>query len=435
VEKMKEERERRAVITGVGVVSPLGFGKEENWEALKTGKAGLQNITLFDPTPFPVKNAGEVKNFDLSKYGIDRRILKLTFRSVHLALAAAKMAFNDAGLTVGMVDPPRFGAVIGSGSGGFEDGPGFEDSVEILKNSWNENKFNVHRFGELLEGGIYPLFLIKTLPNNAFFYISSLYKIQGENNNIISPFTGGSQAIGDAARIIQRGDAEVMLAGGYDTLIFPGVIFSYHSLNLLSTRGGAQGVFSPFDLQRDGFVLGEGAGIVILEEYSHALKRNAKIYAEVTGYRNTTSAYHLYQPCPQGSGIIAAARGALEEAGIHAQDIDYINADGIATVQSDRAETMAYKEVLGDDAHRIPISSTKSMTGHLGAASGAVELIYCILTMEHGLIPPTINYHNFDPECDLDYVPNQARPKEVNVALSINQGFSGQTTALIIQRP
>ena len=431
---MKEKRTKRAVITGVGVVSPLGFGKEENWEALKAGKSGLQNITLFDPSPFPVKSAGEVRNFDLSQYGIDRRILKLTFRSVHLALAAAKMAFNDAGLTVGMVDPPRFGAVIGSGSGGFEDGPGFEDSVEILKNSWNENTFNVHRFGELLEGGIYPLFLIKTLPNNAFFYISSLYKIQGENNNIISPFTGGSQAIGDAARIIQRGDAEVMLAGGYDTLIFPGVIFSYHSLNLLSTRGG-KGIFSPFDLQRDGFVLGEGAGIVILEEYSHALKRNAKIYAEVTGYRNTTSAYHLYLPCPQGSGIIAAVGSALQEAGIHAQDIDYINADGIATVESDRAETVAYKAVLGDDARRIPLSSTKSMTGHLGAASGAVELIYCMLSMEHSMIPPTINYQTVDPECDLDYVPNQARAKEVNIALSVNQGLSGQTTALIIQRP
>ncbi|MCX5885166.1 MAG: beta-ketoacyl-[acyl-carrier-protein] synthase family protein [Proteobacteria bacterium] len=434
---MKEKKTKRAVITGVGVVSPLGFGKEENWEALKAGKSGLSNITLFDPAPFPVKSAGEVRNFDLSQYGIDRRILKLTFRNVHLALAAAKMAFTDAGLTIGMVDPPRFGAVIGSGNGGFEDGPGFEDSVEILKKSWNENheKFDVHRFGDFLEGGIYPLFLIKTLPNNAFFYISSLYKIQGENNNLISPFTGGSQAIGDAARSIQRGDAEVMMAGGYDTLIFPGTIFSYHSLNLLSTRGGAQGIFSPFDLKRDGFLLGEGAGMVIIEEYSHAVKRNARIYAEVTGYRNTTTAYHLYQPCPHGSGIITAVESALQEAGIHAHDIDYINADGIATVESDRAETKAYKAVLGDDARRIPLSSTKSMTGHLGAASGAVELIYCILSMEHGMIPPTINYQTVDPECDLDYVPNQARAKEVNIALSVNQGLSGQTTALIIQRP
>jgi len=225
------------------------------------------------------------------------------------------------------------------------------------------------------------------------------------------------------------------MAGGYDTLIFPGTIFSYHSLNLLSTRGGAQGIFSPFDLKRDGFLLGEGAGMVIIEEYSHAVKRNAKIYAEVTGYRNTTTAYHLYQPCPHGSGIITAVESALQEAGIHAHDIDYINADGIATVESDRAETRAYKEVLGDDARRIPLSSTKSMTSHLGAASGAVELIYCMLSMEHGMIPPTINYQTVDPECDLDYVPNQARAKEVNIALSVNQGLSGQTTALIIQRP
>jgi 3-oxoacyl-[acyl-carrier-protein] synthase II len=433
---MREEREKRAVITGLGVISPLGIGKEGNWEALKMGRSGVNKITLFDPTPFPVKNGGEVKNFLPSTYGIDRKILKLTFRNVHLALAAAKMAFYDAGLTVGMVDPPRFGAVIGSGGGGFEDGPGFEDSVEIIKKSWDENKeqFDIRRFGSLLEGGIHPLFLIKTLPNNAFFYISSLYQIQGENNNIIGPFTGGSQAIGDAVRAIQRGDAEVMMAGGYDSLIFSSNIFSYHSLNLLSTRGDISGICSPFDRQRDGFVLGEGAGMVIIEEHSHALKRNAKIYAEVTGYGNTTTAYHLYQPCPQGSGIIAAVRAALKEAGIRANEIDYINADGIATVESDRAETLAYKGLLGDHAYQTPISSTKSMTGHLGTASGAVELIYCILAMENGMIPPTINYQNFDPECDLDYVPNQPREEEIKVALSVNQGFGGQTTALIVQR-
>jgi 3-oxoacyl-[acyl-carrier-protein] synthase II len=433
---MKEESKRRAVITGLGVISPLGTGKEENWEALMMGRSGVGKITLFDPTPFPVKNAGEIKSFDPSEHGIDRRILKLTFRNVRLALAAAKMAFNDAGLTVGMVDPARFGAVIGSGGGGYEDGPGFEDSAEILKNSWDERyaQFDIHRFGSLLEGEIYPLFLIKTLPNNAFFYISSLYRIRGENNNIVSSFTGGSQAIGDAARAIQRGDADVMMAGGYDSMVFPSTIFSYHCLNLLSTRGEGYGILSPFDLERDGFVLGEGAGMLIIEEHSHALSRNARIYAEVIGYGNTTSAYHLYHPCPQGSGITAAVKGALKEAGLRGNEIDYINADGIATVESDRAETLAYKEVLGDHSYHTPISSTKSMTGHLGTASGAAELIYCIMAMESGLIPPTINYQNFDPECDLDYVPNQARRKEVKVALSVNQGFAGQTTALIVQR-
>jgi 3-oxoacyl-[acyl-carrier-protein] synthase II len=434
---MREGSKRRAVITGLGVISPLGAGKEENWEALKMGRSGLSTITLFDPTPFPVKNAGGVKNFSPSAFGIDRRIVKLTFRNVHLALTAAKMAFSDAGLTLGLVDPSRFGTVVGSGGGGYEDGPGFEDSAEILKKSWDENneQFDVHRFGNFLEGGIYPLFLIKTLPNNAFFYISSLYQIKGENNNIISPFAGGSQAIGDAVRIIQRGDADLMMAGGYDSLIFPSTIFSYHCLNLLSTRGDAHGIVSPFDLQRDGFLLGEGAGMLIIEELSHALKRKAKIYAEVIGYSNTTSAYHLYRPCPHGSGIIAAVKSALKEAEISSNEIDYINADGIATVESDRAETLAYKESLGNYSHSIPISSTKSMTGHLGTAAGAVELIYCILAMENGLIPPTINYQNFDPECDLDYVPNQPRKKEITIALSINQGFCGQTTVLIARRP
>lgn len=431
---MRLGNRRRVVVTGLGVVTPLGIGKEENWKALSEGESGIKDITRFDPTPFPIKKAGEVKDLDLLKYGIDKKIQKLTFRNVHLALAAAKMAYYDAGLTEGMVDPIRFGAVIASGNSGFEDGPGFEDSIEILKNSWIDSKFDVKRFGELLEGGIYPLFLIKTLPNNAFFYISLIYKIQGENDNIISPFIGGSQAIVDAVKVIEMGDAEVMLAGGYDTLIFPSFIFSFFNLNLLSTSRKGQEVLSPFDLKRNGFILGEGAGIVILEEYSHALKRNAKIYAEVIGYHNTTSAYHLYHPCPRGSGIMEAVKGALEKAGIAPHQIDYINADGVATKASDYAETIAYKKILGDYVYNIPISSTKSMTGHLGAASGAVELIFCILSMEYGLIPPTINYQNPDPECDLDYVPNYARAKKVEVALSVNQGFSGQTTALIIQR-
>jgi 3-oxoacyl-(acyl-carrier-protein) synthase len=428
--------ERRAVITGLGMVTPLGIGKEENWSNLISGKSGIGKISRFDTKDLSVNTAGEVKDFKASHFVKDRRAIKLSFHSVHLAIAAAQLAVDDAGLKVGDVNPTRFGCFIGSGGGGYEDGPGFPDLLEPLQKSWSEEKkkFDPIKFGTNGIASTYPLFLLKTLPNNAFYYISLLYNIQGENDNIIASFTGGSQAIGDAARAIIRGATDITITGGYDSLLLPAILFSFNNLELLSKNPNPIEACRPFDAKRDGMVLSEGAGMVIIEEMSHAQERGASIYAEILGYGSSSSAHHLYQPCPSGSGISIALKKGLNEAEIEPSAIDYMNAEGIGTTPSDRAETCAIKNVFGSHAYQIPVSSTKSMMGHLGTGAGAVELIVCVLAMQDNILPPTINYETPDPSCDLDYIPNKARNKEINTALSINQGLGGQCTCLVIGR-
>ncbi len=434
--KKGKNMERRAVITGLGMVTPLGIGKDENWQNLISGKAGIETITSFEPKDFPITIAGEVKNFKASHFIKDRKAVKLSFHSVHLAIVAAQLAMEDAGVKSEEVNPARFGCFIGSGGGGYEDGPGVTDLVEPIKKSWSKEKekFDVRKFGTDGIASAYPLFLLKTLPNNAFYYISLFHNIQGENDNIIASFTGGSQAIGDAARAIRRGATDIAIAGGYDSLLLPATLFSFNNLNLLSKNSNPRVACRPFDAKRDGMVLGEGAGMVIIEDMHHAQERGAPIYAELTGYSNSSSAYHLYQPCPSGSGISIALRKGLNNASVEPPAIDYINTDGISGILSDRAETRAIKDVFGSHAYRVPVSSTKSMMGHLGTGASAVELIICTLALQQNILPPTVNYEIPDPACDLDYIPNQARSREIHTALSINQGLGGQCTCLIIKK-
>ena len=428
--------ERRAVITGLGMVSPLGIGKEENLQNLIQGKSGIEQIENFNAEELPITIGGGVKNFKANHFIKDRKAIKLSFHSVHLAIAAAQLAMEDARVNVEEVNPSRFGCFIGSGGGGYDDGPGFGDLNEPLLKSWSEEKkkFDPVKFGANGIARTYPLFLLKTLPNNAFYYISLINNIQGENDNIIASFTGGSQAIGDAARAIRRGATDIAIAGGYDSLLLPGTLFSFAALNLLSENPNPTEACRPFDAKRDGMVLSEGAGMMIIEELSHAQRRGASIYAEIIGYSNSSSAYHLFKPCPAGSGISTALKKSLDDAGMEPLAIDYINADGISTTISDRAETLAIKNVFGSHAYQIPISSTKSMMGHLGTGAGAVELIICTLAMQENIIPPTINYETTDPDCDLDYVPIQSRAQEIHTALSINQGLGGHCTCLIIKK-
>ena len=430
----RKDVERKAVITGLGMITPLGIGKEENWQNLVSGKSGIEAISRFDPKDLSVAVAGEVKNFKARQFIKDRKALKLSLHSVHLAIVAAQLAVDDAKLKVEEVEPTRFGCFIGSGGGGFEDGPGFPDLMDPLQKAWSEEKknFDPVKYGTDSIPSTYPLFLLKTLPNNGFYYISLHYNIQGENDNIIASFTGGSQAIGDAVRVIKRGAADIAIAGGYDSLLLPATLFGFNKLNLLSKNLNPADACRPFDAKRDGMVLSEGAGMVVVEEMSRARKRGAPIYAEVLGYSNSSSAHHLYEPCPQGSGIRIALEKSLKDAAMKPSEIDYINADGISSVSSDRAETLAIKNVFGSHAHQIPVSSSKSMMGHIGTGAGAVELIICALAMQENTLPPTINYQTPDPECDLDYIPNQARQKEISSALSINQGVGGQCTCLII---
>ncbi len=428
--------ERKAVITGVGIVSPLGIGKEENWKKLIAGQSGIKQLTRFDPKELQVTLAGEITNFKARDFIKDRKAIKLSQPMVHLAIAASQLAVEDAGVKSEEVDPSRFGAFIGSGGGGFEEGPGFPDLVEPLVQAWSDEKkkFDPVKFGTDSISRTYPLFLLKTLPNNAFYYISLMHNIQGENDNIIASFTGGAQAIGDAARAISRGTTDIAIAGGYDSLLLPATIFGFNKLNLLSKNPNPEEACRPFDAKRDGMVLSEGAGMVIVEELSHAQKRGAPIYAEVVGYASSSSAHHLYQPSPSGQGISIALEKCLHDASLDPSAIDYINADGIGTPLSDKAETLAIKKVFGSHARQIPVSSTKSMMGHLGTAAGGVEPIICALALKENIIPPTINYETPDPDCDLDYVPNQAREKTMSTVLSINQGLGGQCTCLILEK-
>jgi 3-oxoacyl-[acyl-carrier-protein] synthase II len=424
------------VITGMGVVSPVGIGTQENWNSLIAGASGIGPVTIIPAEHLPVKLAGEVKDFNPKQFIADRKTVRLTFRNVHLALAAAKLAFEDSGLQKGQVPPERLGGIIGSGGGGFDDGPGFEDLSEPILKSWNEEKktFDSALFGEVGVPISYPLFLLKALPNNAFYYISLEYNIQGENDNIVSSYTGGAQAIGDAFRAVRRGLADVIIAGGYDSLLTPNTIFSLDSFGLLAKQDDPC-ASRPFDRNRTGMVAGEGAGFVIVEELEHARSRGATIYAEIVGYGNASSAYHMYKPDPAGKGIINAVSKALREANLAPAEIDWICADGTGTPESDRAEALALRSVFQDDAAGIPVSATKSMTGHMGSGAGAAESIYAIMAMRTGMLPPTINYEAGDEDCGLAIVAGAAQQRRVDIALNINQGIGGQTTALIFKKP
>ncbi len=411
------KKSQRVVVTGVGMVSPLHPTTEGTWEGLITGKNGAGPITRFDTEKFSVRIAAEVKNFDPLQY-IERKDLKKMDLFIQYAIAACEQAVAMADLKITPGNADRVGVLVGSGIGGF---PMIEQQHKIL-----------------LEKGprrITPFFIPAVIVNLAAGMIAIRTGAKGPNSATCTACSTGAHAIGDAYRIIQRGEADVMIAGGAEATITPLAVAGFAAMRALSTRNDEPEKASrPFDAQRDGFLMGEGSGIVILESLEHALSRGANILAEIVGYGMSGDAYHMTAPDPEGDGAVRVMKCALESSGLKPEDIDYINAHGTSTPFNDKIETLAIKKVFGDHAYKIPVSSTKSMTGHLLGAAGGLESAICVLTLANQIIPPTINYEVPDPECDLDYVPNRARRTEVRTAMTNSFGFGGTNACLIFKR-
>ncbi len=413
----KSVNERRVVITGIGLVSPLGIGKEINWEALSKGKSGISLISRFDVSRHSSKIAGQIKDFDPLDF-IEKKELRKMDPFIRYAVAAAHLAVQDSGIDSAALEGDRCGVYVGSGIGGI-------GSIE-----------ETHK--TLLEKGpdrVTPFFLVSSIINEAAGQISIKYRSRGPNSAPATACTTGTHAIGDSFRIIARGDADIMLAGGSEAPITPLGLAGFCAMRALSLRNDEPEKASrPFDAKRDGFVIGEGAGILILEELGAALKRGAEIYAEIVGYGMSGDAYHVTAPSLDGEGASLAMKMALNDAGLDPKEINYINAHGTSTPYNDKTETLAVKRVFGDHAYKIGVNSTKSMIGHLLGAAGGVEAGYTALCLKHQVMPPTINYEYPDPECDLDYVPNKARRTEVRYALSNSFGFGGTNGTLLIKR-
>lgn len=408
---------KRVVITGVGMITPLGIGVEESWKGLVDGNPGIRRITQFDASAFPTQIAGEVQNFNPEDY-IELKEIKKMDRFIHFALAAAEMAVKDAGFSVTGQNADRVGVIVGSGIGGLH-------AIE-------------HYHSVLLEKGprkITPFFIPMLVVNLAAGQISIRFGAKGPNSAVATACATGSHAIGDAFKIIQRGDADAVIAGGTEAVITPLGIGGFNAMKALSTRNDAPEKASrPFDIARDGFVMGEGAGIVILESFENAMDRGAKIYAEIVGYGMTADAYHITAPAPGGEGAARCMAMALNDGGVSASEVGYINAHGTSTKFGDELETSAIKTVFGDHAYKLTVSSTKSMIGHLLGAAGGVEGVISILAVHHDIVPPTINLDNPDPECDLDYVPHQARRMTVDYALTNSFGFGGTNACLLFKK-
>ncbi|MEI8372280.1 MAG: beta-ketoacyl-ACP synthase II [Planctomycetota bacterium] len=423
---------RRVVITGIGMVTPLGADREGIWKRLLAGESGVGYTTLFDAANFPTKISAEVRNWDLSDVGENPQDWKHQGRHTHFAIGAAKKAVEDAGLKNTRIDPTRFGVYTGSGEGQQD----FDRFTEMMVAGLNGGPtLDIARFTrkglELLD----PISELEQEPNMSAGHLASLFNAQGPNVNCLTACAASSQAIGEAVEIIRRGEADIMLSGGTHTMIHPFGVTGFNLLTALSTRNDEPTRASrPFDRDRDGFVLGEGAGMIVLEDLQSAKARGAYIHGEMVGYGSTADAFRITDAHPEGRGAISCIRMAMADAGLGVNDIDYINAHGTSTTVNDKVESLAIKQVFGDQAYKIPVSSTKSMMGHLIAAAGATELIYCLLAIRDNLLPPTINYEVPDPDCDLDYIPNKAREKRCDVALSNSFGFGGQNIALICKR-
>ena len=407
----------RVVITGLGAVTPVGNTTEEFWASLTQGKSGIGPITRFDSTGFPTRIAGEVKGFDALKY-VDKKDDRKLDLYLKYALACAVMAVEDAGLDPGKEDGNRFGVLVGSGIGGIST---LLDSHKVLLDKGPDR--------------VSPFFIPMLIINMASGLISMRFGARGPNSSVVTACATGNHAIGDAMRVIQRGEADVMIAGGAEAIIIPLTIAGFCQMKAMSTRNEEPTKASrPFDGERDGFVCGEGGGLVVLESLEHARRRDARIYSEVVGYGMTGDAHHMTAPDPEGDGAARAMASALRDGGLEPSAVGYINAHGTSTPYNDKFETIAIKRVFGEHAKRLPVSSTKSMTGHLLGAAGGIEAIATTLALHHGILPPTINYEKPDPECDLDYVPNQARKQDVDVALSNAFGFGGTNATLAFRK-
>lgn len=408
---------KRVVITGLGMVTPLGIKTEEVWNNLLNGKSGIAPVTRFDVTNYPTKIAGEVKNFNPNDY-MDRKDARRMDRFTQFAIAAAKIAHQDSGLEIDKSNADRIGVVLGSGVGGIST---LEEQHSILLNKGPSR--------------VSPFFVPMLIANMAAGQISIFLGVRGPNLTTVTACASGTHAIGDAFKIIQYGQADLVFAGGAEAAVSPLAFAGFCSMKAMSTNNdNPQKASRPFDKNRDGFVMGEGAGIIVLEELEHALGRKAKIYAEVLGYGMSADAYHIAAPAPNGEGAKLSMANALTDANIAPEQMDYINAHGTSTELNDLYETIAIKNLFGEHAYNLVISSTKSMTGHLLGAAGAIELVFTALALQKGQIPPTINLNNPDPDCDLDYVPNQAREMEIKTAISNSFGFGGNNASVILQK-
>ena len=415
----------RVVVTGLGALTPVGNTVEEFWAALTQGRSGVGPITKFDAevkTPsgefqFPTRIAGEVRNFDELKY-VDKKEARRLDPYLKYAMACAVMAVEDSGLDTGKIESTRFGTLIGSGIGGI---------TTLLEN---------HR--TILDKGpdrVSPFFVPMLIINMASGLVSMRFNAKGPNSSVVTACATGNHAIGDAFKLIQRGAADAMIAGGAEAIIVPLTIAGFCAMKAMSTRNDEpQKASRPFDAGRDGFVCGEGGGVLVLESLEHARRRDARIYAEIIGYGMTGDAHHMTAPDPEGDGAARAMSSALADAGIAPGEVGYINAHGTSTPYNDKFETLAIKRVFGEHARKVAVSSTKSMTGHLLGAAGGIEAIASVLALHHGILPPTINYETPDPECDLDYVPNQARKQDVELALSNAFGFGGTNATLVFRK-
>ncbi len=410
-------QERRVVVTGLGAVTPVGIGKDAFWEALKAGKNGVSMITRFDTAAFDARFAGEIKDFDPSLY-LDKKEARRLVKFIQYPIAAAQMALKDAGLVINEENAPSIGVVIGSGIGGIQF---LEDQAHLLREKGPSRTS--------------PFMVPLMINDMAAGMVSINTGAKGPNSCTTTACASGTNSIGDAFEIIKRGDADAMIAGGTEASITPLGIAGFCAAQALSTRNDAPEKASrPFDAQRDGFVMGEGAGIVILEELEYAKKRGATIYAEVAGYGMSGDAFHMTAPHEKGDGAIRAIKAALKDAQMSASQIDYINAHGTSTLLNDKLETLAIKTVFGEHAKKVAISSTKSMIGHLLGAAGAVEFVASCLSIKDSFVHPTINYEFPDPDCDLDYVPNVGREMTVNAIMSNSFGFGGHNAILIAKK-
>ena len=413
---MQDRPVRRVVITGLGLVTPLGTGVDKTWKALCAGESGIGRITRFDPTGYDAQIAGEVKDFDPAQF-IEKKEIKKMDTFIHYAVGASQLAVDDAGLKVSPEEATRVGVYIGSGIGGLGS---IEHYHDVLK--------------EKGPGRVSPFFIPMTIINLASGQVAIRVGAKGPNSCAVTACATGNHCIGDAYRLIKRDDADVMIAGGAEAAITPLGVAGFASAKALSFRNTEPAKASrPFDKDRDGFVLGEGAGVVVLEELEHARARGARIYAEVIGYAMNSDAYHITAPPEEGEGAVRCMEMAIKDAGVAKTDIGYINAHGTSTM-ADAIETKAIKHVFGEQAYKIPVSSTKSMTGHLLGAAGGIEAVFSILALHHGILPPTINLDHADPACDLDYVPNKARATKTQVVLSNSFGFGGVNACLLFRR-
>jgi len=409
--------EKRVVITGLGAVTPIGIGKDEFWQALLAGVSGVGKITRFDASEYTTQIAGEVKNFDPTLY-IEKKEAKRMDRCTQFAVAASKMAFEDSGIDLETEDRARIGTMIGTGIGGMDT------LHEQFKNLFDKGP-----------GRVSPFFVPMMIGNMVAGQTSITLGLQGPCSCVCTACATGTNAIGDAFKVIARGDADVMVAGGTEAAISPIAVAGFCSMKALSTRNDEpERASRPFDKDRNGFVMGEGAGVVIVESLEHAINRKATIYAEIIGYGSNADAYHITAPAPEGVQAAKCMGMALSDAGIEPTEVDYINAHGTSTSMNDKNETLAIKSLFGAHAYKVAVSSTKSMTGHLLGASGGIECIATVLTLVNDMIPPTINYETPDEGMDLDYVPNTARKQSVNVALSNSFGFGGHNATILLKK-